>query len=916
MRSPGPHITLVPHTHWDREWYEPSQLFRAHLIELIDQALDALSQEPRLHLTLDGHVALIDDYLALRPERTAIITALVEAGRLHIGPWLTQADTLIGDGESLIRNLLLGLRRAERLGGAMRLGYMPDRFGQAAQLPQILRLFGIEGAVLWRDVGPERPAQAFRWVAPDGSAVTVLWLQDGRGAGRRFPADAQGFAESIERHIRRLGAWLGEMPVLVPIGDDGARLAAWLPAAVERLSGRLPGAEIKVGGYQHQLPRVGAVSHTVVGELRAPSFAPVAAGAASARVRETQAAARVATRLTRYAEPLAAWLAQAAPNEEAVAARLIAQAWRLYLLNHAQDSVAGCGVDAAHEDARARYRQAEELAAAACDEVLARLHLSGDPAVAAFHPGPAAPLVVFEAHVPRALGDALEAVGADGVARPVQVLDPFDEPPRFTGEFSGAELERYLGGLAPDVPLFGKYPADIALDPERPDCWRLDITLGDLPAPPGRLAADRARVKTLLSGEARFRVRLHDAGELPPALVACGPAPEAGFIGASLRPGQGRRGGPFVEAGDDPPRLRLGTLTVVAESDGTVWIRDRALAFGAVRANDLVDEGDRGDLLFGAPVGPAIRPRAAAAQLIERGPLRGRLRIVQRIDLPVGLDLERRGRADAHLPLTLTTDVVLLVGERRVSFETHADNTVCDHRLRALAHLPLAASHLDVEHGLAVVSRPLDPRQPHTAPGRPAPVGQHHGFVDLTDGRSGVALFSPGLLEHETWDEPSGCALALTLLRAVGRLGGVAAPGAEEAGPHVFRYALLLHDGDWRAGGLVEEARRFAAPPVEVRPRGRAAVPVGRALVEIAPRWVALSALYPGEKGVVVRLVNLAPEAVEAALRPAWPVERAESVDPLERPAARPAVRHEDDVVWVKLGPWQIATVSLERRHA
>src|SRR5262245_28610740 len=97
-------ITLVAHTHWDREWYEPFEVFRAHLVEVLDEALEILEREPALHFTLDGHVALVDDYLAVRPQAEARICQLVRAGRLHVGPWFTQADTLLTDGESLIRN--------------------------------------------------------------------------------------------------------------------------------------------------------------------------------------------------------------------------------------------------------------------------------------------------------------------------------------------------------------------------------------------------------------------------------------------------------------------------------------------------------------------------------------------------------------------------------------------------------------------------------------------------------------------------------------------------------------------------------------------------------------------------------------------------------------------------------------------
>ena len=39
---------LVPHTHWDREWYRPFQLFRISLVDVVDEVLGVLETDPRL----------------------------------------------------------------------------------------------------------------------------------------------------------------------------------------------------------------------------------------------------------------------------------------------------------------------------------------------------------------------------------------------------------------------------------------------------------------------------------------------------------------------------------------------------------------------------------------------------------------------------------------------------------------------------------------------------------------------------------------------------------------------------------------------------------------------------------------------------------------------------------------------------
>ena len=56
-------IHLVPHTHWDREWYRPFQSFRMQLVDLVDRVMEMLEADSAFAFTLDGQLATIDDYL-------------------------------------------------------------------------------------------------------------------------------------------------------------------------------------------------------------------------------------------------------------------------------------------------------------------------------------------------------------------------------------------------------------------------------------------------------------------------------------------------------------------------------------------------------------------------------------------------------------------------------------------------------------------------------------------------------------------------------------------------------------------------------------------------------------------------------------------------------------------------------------
>jgi alpha-mannosidase len=78
---------LVPHTHWDREWYEPFEGFLERLVEMMDELIDLADREPAFrHFHLDGQSALIDDYLTVRPEREPEIRRLAREGRISVGP--------------------------------------------------------------------------------------------------------------------------------------------------------------------------------------------------------------------------------------------------------------------------------------------------------------------------------------------------------------------------------------------------------------------------------------------------------------------------------------------------------------------------------------------------------------------------------------------------------------------------------------------------------------------------------------------------------------------------------------------------------------------------------------------------------------------------------------------------------------
>src|SRR5947209_20240061 len=171
---------VVPHTHWDREWYRPFEHFRLMLGSVVDEVLDTLETDPVFtSFTLDGQAIVLEDYVAVRPENEPRLRALIAAGRIEIGPSYVLPDEFLVGAEPLVRNLLIGRSVCRQFGGRpSSAGYLPDSFGHPLQLPQILAGFGIGTMLFSRGLGDELDdvGIAFNWTAPDGSAVRALHL--------------------------------------------------------------------------------------------------------------------------------------------------------------------------------------------------------------------------------------------------------------------------------------------------------------------------------------------------------------------------------------------------------------------------------------------------------------------------------------------------------------------------------------------------------------------------------------------------------------------------------------------------------------------------------------------------------------------------------------------------------------------
>jgi Glycosyl hydrolases family 38 N-terminal domain/Alpha mannosidase middle domain len=423
---PPPEIHVVPHTHWDREWYLPFAVYRRRLVALLDSLLLALPREPGLRFHLDGQMAVVDDYLEARPERLAALRAAAAAGRVSLGPWYTLPDEHLVSGESLLRNLELGLERAREVGEPMAVGYLPDQFGHTAQMPQLLRLRGIETAVVWRGVPAGQVGGVFEWEALDGSSVRTVHLQRGYGHGRGLPLSAGELRDRLAKET-----WAPAGPWLVMAGDDHQPVPSGLAAALGSVRSGRPAAISSLADFIAAAP---APEGTLRGELHSAATSFVLKGTLSARFPLKLEHAALERLVERQLEPI--WTLTGRPWPE----RELRYIWRQLILNSAHDTICGCSIDQVHRQGSERIERAVRAAGA----LLRRLGVE-EGGETFFNPSS------FERFGIPPLGTgAPERVEARTLAVPDGLLFE-DQPDRgdlYTFEPAGAAVRRPATGIA------------------------------------------------------------------------------------------------------------------------------------------------------------------------------------------------------------------------------------------------------------------------------------------------------------------------------------------------------------------------------------------------------------------------------------------------------------------------------------
>jgi mannosylglycerate hydrolase len=870
-------VDIVPHTHWDREWYSPFQTFRLRLVDLLDQLLPQLEADPSYaHFLLDGQMAVVDDYLAVRPDAEARIRALAATGRMAMGPWYALPDEFLVSGETLVRNLQRGLRVAARFGGAMEVGYLPDMFGHVAQMPQLLRQLGFEHAVVWRGVPSAVDRSGFWWSSPDGSTVRAEYLPQGYGNGALVPDDAKALVRRIGEFEEEQGDLLAG-PILWMNGTDHLMPQPWLGRVVAEANALDLGYELHICSLAEHLehaPTEGLPEWT--GELRSGARANLLMGVASNRVDVKQAAAIAERALERLAEPLSALFLPA----EHWPGALLDEAWLEVIRNSAHDSICACSVDEVCDAVLHRFAEATQIADGLTDRALhalgATIGVDGRTPVIV-NPSSRARGGVVELRLPGTDVPPGTQLVSERTAQRVLLDDTAVE----VATVMVSELEYVRNVLA--------FAVEAADGTELLQVAREEA--GTLVTPPVR--RDLAELRVAHAGQP-VRVRITTN---PAVTVLAHVADVAGYgwqawTGASA---------PAEPVTIDEHHLGNGILTVEVDAeDGTFSIDGHA---GLGR---LVDGGDVGDTYnWCPPLTDTVvdGPVAVTTRIVEAGPVRGRLEVLRTYELPTHVEDQARvgaQRVDVH------TTLELQAGDDLVRVHVALDNHgLRDHRLRVLLPLPAPAATSVAECAFATVERGLTAEGGPTEQGLPTYPSRR--FVTA----GGLTVAHEGLLEYELVDhdddgERAGT-MAITLLRCTGMLSqGPMATRPLPAGPmtpmegpqsqHRVEARFALHTGGRDPYAVVDDA---FLPLLVTRGGGAAATgaTTGQAL---AITGAEVSAITREAGQLQVRVFNPSERGTTVTIdgRRGWLVDlRGRPVEPFEGS--------------FELDPWRIATVTL-----
>ena len=173
-------VRAVGNSHIDMAWLWPWTETVEVVRNTFQSVLDLMREYPDFKFTMSS--ARTYEWMQEKyPDMFEQIKQRVKEGRWEVigGMWV-EPDLNMPDGESLVRQILVGKRYfLNNFGADIKIGWNPDSFGYNWQLPQIYKKSGIDyfvtSKLLWATDYTKFPYRLFWWEAPDGSRLLTYF---------------------------------------------------------------------------------------------------------------------------------------------------------------------------------------------------------------------------------------------------------------------------------------------------------------------------------------------------------------------------------------------------------------------------------------------------------------------------------------------------------------------------------------------------------------------------------------------------------------------------------------------------------------------------------------------------------------------------------------------------------------------
>lgn len=815
-------VHITPHMHWDREWYFTTEASRILLVNNMEEILTRLEQHAEYkYYVLDGQTAVLEDYFAVKPENRPRVKALVAAGKLIIGPWYTQTDTTLVSGESIVRNLMYGIRDCLAFGEPMKIGYLPDSFGMSSQLPHIYNGFGITRTMFWRGCSERHGTDKteFLWQSQDGSEVTAQVLPLGYAIGKYLPEDEAGLRKRLDTYFEVLEKASVTKEILLPNGHDQMPLQQNIFAVMDKLREIYPQRQFVMSRFEEVFDHIDEHRDelaTLKGEFIDGKYMRVHRTIGSTRMDIKIAHARIEHKIVNVLEPLAtvAWTLGFEYHHG-----LLEKMWKEILKNHAHDSIGCCCSDKVHREVMSRFELAEDMA-----DNLTCFYM-------------------------RKIVDNMPQCEEDKLVMFNLTPWPREEVINTTIRLRASQF-RLLDDRGNEIPYCLRSAREI--DPGLID--RQIVHYGNYDP---FMEFDIQLNQILPSmGYRTLYIEPHVAGKLLAPETTSEALLENAFWEITLN--------------DD------GTLRLLDKASGLIY--DRALEI-----EESSDDGDEYDYSPSREEWRLTSAQGEHEVDVIHEVWQSRAVIRHRMAVPA--DLAERSARQQTGTLEAELTVTLSHNSRRIDIEARLGNHADDHRVRVLIPTPFTADTVLADTQFGSLTRPVQDEamanwQEEGWKEAPLPVWNLLNYAVLQERRNGMALFTEGLREFEVTGERQKT-FALTLLRGVGVLGKedlllrpgrpsgikMPVPDSQMRGQLTCRFSLFSFNGTPVSAGVAQQAKSWLTPvhcynkiPWDAMKLNRASftTPCSYSLLTLAPNGCVLSALKKAEDRdeMILRLYN------------------------------------------------------------